>query len=76
MFPIKKVFAYDTYPGRSEAYARKMSSELGIEVTAVAHAKQAVSGSDSGGHGWADPAQATRHNSERMAAGRGLRLAG
>ena len=45
-FPIKKAFAYDTHPERSEAYAKKMSSELGIEVTAVSDPKRAVSGCD------------------------------
>ncbi len=45
-FPLKRAFAFDTNPGRSEAYAKKMSSELGIEVVAVGDPKQAVSGCD------------------------------
>jgi len=46
VFPIKKAKAYDTHPERAQSYARKMSSELGIEVIAVGTPKQAVSGCD------------------------------
>ena len=46
LFPLSKAFAYDTHPDRREAYAKEMSSHLGIEVTAVSEAKQAVSGCD------------------------------
>jgi ornithine cyclodeaminase/alanine dehydrogenase-like protein (mu-crystallin family) len=46
LFPIKKAFAFDTQPEHSAAYAQKMGSQLGIEVTAVSDPKQAVSGCD------------------------------
>jgi ornithine cyclodeaminase/alanine dehydrogenase len=46
LFPIEKAFAYDTHPERSEAYAKKMSSELGIAVAAVREPRQAVSSCD------------------------------
>jgi ornithine cyclodeaminase/alanine dehydrogenase len=46
LFPIKKAFAFDTNPEHGSAYAQKMSSELGIEVTAVSDPKRAVSGCD------------------------------
>jgi ornithine cyclodeaminase/alanine dehydrogenase-like protein (mu-crystallin family) len=46
LFPLKRAFAYDTHSGRCETYAKKMSSQLGIEVTAVSDPKLAVSGCD------------------------------
>ncbi len=46
LFPLKRAFAFDTVPARSEAYARKMSSELAMEVTAVTDPWLAVSGCD------------------------------
>jgi len=46
LFPIKKAFAFDLDPERSALYARKMSFELSMEVTAVSDPKLAVSGCD------------------------------
>ncbi len=46
LFPLKRAFAYDTLPGRSEAYAKKMSAQLGLQVISVADPKHAVSGCD------------------------------
>ncbi len=46
LFPIKKAFAFDARPDRSDAYAKEMSSALGIEVTTVSDPKQAVSSCD------------------------------
>jgi ornithine cyclodeaminase/alanine dehydrogenase len=46
LFPLKKVFAYDTHPDRSARYAHEMSSQLGIEAVPVTDPKQAVVNSD------------------------------
>jgi len=46
LFPLKKVRAYDVHPDRSSAYAREMSSALGIEVLPVDTPKEAVVGCD------------------------------
>jgi ornithine cyclodeaminase/alanine dehydrogenase len=46
LFPLKKVYAYDTHPDRAARYANEMSSQLGIEVVSVADAKEAVVSSD------------------------------
>ena len=46
LFPLKKVFAYDTHSDRSARYAHEMSSQLGIEAVSVADPKQAVINSD------------------------------
>jgi len=46
LFPLKRAFAYDTLPGRSEAYAKKMSAQLGLQVISVADPKHAVSSCD------------------------------
>ena len=46
LFPLKKVFAYDTHPDRSARYAQELSSKLGIEAVPVTDAKQAVVNSD------------------------------
>jgi ornithine cyclodeaminase/alanine dehydrogenase len=46
LFPLKKVFAYDTHPDRSARYADEMSSQLGIEAVPVTDPKQAVVNSD------------------------------
>lgn len=46
LFPLKRVFAFDTRADRSQAYAKEMSSRVGIEVTAVSDPKEAVSGCD------------------------------
>ncbi|HSJ55466.1 MAG TPA: ornithine cyclodeaminase family protein, partial [Anaerolineae bacterium] len=35
LFPLKKVRAYDVRPEMAERYAREMSEQLGLEVTAV-----------------------------------------
>jgi ornithine cyclodeaminase/alanine dehydrogenase len=46
LFPLKKVFAYDTHPDRSARYAHEMSSKLGIEAVPATDPKQAVVNSD------------------------------
>jgi ornithine cyclodeaminase/alanine dehydrogenase len=46
LFPLKKVFAYDTHPDRSARYAQEMSSKLGIEAVPATDPKQAVVASD------------------------------
>ena len=46
LFPLKKVFAYDTHPDRSARYAQEMSSKLGIEAVPATDPKQAVVNSD------------------------------
>jgi ornithine cyclodeaminase/alanine dehydrogenase-like protein (mu-crystallin family) len=46
LFPLKKVFAYDTHPDRSARYAQEVSSKLGIEAVPVTDPKQAVVNSD------------------------------
>ena len=46
LFPLKKVFAYDTHADRSARYAQEMSSKLGIEAEPVTDPKQAVVNSD------------------------------
>jgi len=46
LFPLKKVFAYDTHADRSARYAQEMSSKLGIEAEPVTDPKQAVVHSD------------------------------
>ena len=46
LFPLKKVFAYDTHADRSARYAQEMSSKLGIEAVPVTDPKQAVVASD------------------------------
>jgi len=46
LFPLKKVFAYDTHADRTARYAQEMSSQLGIEAIPVTDPKQAVVNSD------------------------------
>jgi len=46
LFPLKKIFAYDTHADRSARYAQEMSSQLGIEAIPVTDPKQAVVNSD------------------------------
>ncbi|MBZ5547162.1 MAG: ornithine cyclodeaminase family protein [Acidobacteriia bacterium] len=46
VFPLKKVFAYDTHCDRAARYAQEMSKQLEIEVIPVADPKQAVVQSD------------------------------
>jgi ornithine cyclodeaminase/alanine dehydrogenase len=46
LFPLKRAFAFDTDRGSREAYAKRMSSELGISVTAVDDPKLAVAACD------------------------------
>jgi ornithine cyclodeaminase/alanine dehydrogenase len=46
LFPLKKVFAYDTHADRSARYAQGVSAQLGIEALAVTDPKQAVINSD------------------------------
>jgi len=45
-FPLKKVYAYDTHPDRSVAFAKEVSAQHGIDASPVAHPKQAVENSD------------------------------
>jgi ornithine cyclodeaminase/alanine dehydrogenase-like protein (mu-crystallin family) len=46
VFPLKRVFAYDTYPGRSTDFAEQMSSQLGLQIIPVTDPKHAVAGCD------------------------------
>jgi ornithine cyclodeaminase/alanine dehydrogenase-like protein (mu-crystallin family) len=46
LFPLKRVFAYDTHPDRSARYAQEMAAQLGIEALSVTDPKQAVVNSD------------------------------
>jgi ornithine cyclodeaminase/alanine dehydrogenase len=46
LFPLKRVFAYDTNSEQAASYAREMKSQFEIEVGAVGHPKEAVSSSD------------------------------
>ena len=46
LFPLKKVYAYDTHADRSARYAEEMSSQLGIEAIPVTDPKHAVVDSD------------------------------
>ena len=46
LFPLKKIYAYDTHADRAAHYAREMSSQLGVEGIPVADPKQAVINSD------------------------------
>jgi ornithine cyclodeaminase/alanine dehydrogenase-like protein (mu-crystallin family) len=42
LFPLKKIYAYDTHADRGAHYAQEMSSQLGIEAIPVTDPKQAV----------------------------------
>jgi ornithine cyclodeaminase/alanine dehydrogenase len=46
VFPLKKVFAYDTHADRAALYAQEMSMQLGIETVSVADPQEAVVQSD------------------------------
>jgi ornithine cyclodeaminase/alanine dehydrogenase-like protein (mu-crystallin family) len=46
VFPLKKIYAYDTHADRSARYAQEMSSKLGIEAVPVTDPKQAVVNSE------------------------------
>jgi|CZKY01.1.fsa_nt_gi ornithine cyclodeaminase/alanine dehydrogenase-like protein (mu-crystallin family) len=46
LFPLKKVYAYDTHADRAVCYAQEMSRQVGIEVVPVSDPKQAVVASD------------------------------
>jgi ornithine cyclodeaminase/alanine dehydrogenase-like protein (mu-crystallin family) len=46
LFPLKKVYAYDTHPDRAARYASEMQAQFGIEVVPVSEPKQAVISSD------------------------------
>lgn len=46
VFPIKKVFAYDTHSGRGVDFAKQMSQQLNVEIVSVNHPKRAVEGCD------------------------------
>ncbi len=46
LFPLAEVKVYDVDQGRLDAYAKEMSAKLGVKVTKVASAEQAVRGSD------------------------------
>jgi ornithine cyclodeaminase/alanine dehydrogenase len=46
LFPLKKVFAFDTHGERAANYARDLRSRFGIEVEPVRDPKEAVGSSD------------------------------
>ena len=46
LFPLKKIFAYDTIFERATSYAREMKPQFGIEVEPVHEPKAAVTSSD------------------------------
>ena len=46
LFPLKKVFAYDTHPERAVLYAQEATAQLGIDAIPVTDPKQAVVNSD------------------------------
>lgn len=46
VFPVKKVYAYDTHADRGTRYAQEVTVQFGIEASAVTDAKQAVANSD------------------------------
>lgn len=46
VFPLKKLFAYDTHSDRAARYAREMTKQFEIEAVPVANPKQAVVDSD------------------------------
>ena len=46
LFPLKKVYAYDTHPDRADRYAAEMSRQLGVEVVAASDPRDAVVASD------------------------------
>jgi ornithine cyclodeaminase/alanine dehydrogenase len=46
LFPLKKVFAYDTHPDRATHYAQEVSAQFSVEAIPVTEAKQAVVNSD------------------------------
>jgi ornithine cyclodeaminase/alanine dehydrogenase len=46
LFPLKKIFAYDTIFERATSYAREMQSQFGIEAEPVREPKAAVTSSD------------------------------
>ena len=46
MFPLKRVFAYDTHPERCALYGKEMAARFDLEVTPVSNPKQAVMNSD------------------------------
>lgn len=46
LFPLKKVYAYDTNADRAVGYAQEMSRQVGIEVVPVSDPKEAVVASD------------------------------
>ncbi len=46
MRPIERIRCYSPDPERREAFARETTKRLGIEVTAVASAREAVDGAD------------------------------
>lgn len=46
VFPLKKVYAYDTHSDRATRYAHEATAQLGIEAIPVTDPKQAVVNSD------------------------------
>jgi ornithine cyclodeaminase/alanine dehydrogenase len=46
VFPLKKVFAFDTHPDRAGRYAQDIGKQFAIEAVAVADPRQAVVDSD------------------------------
>jgi ornithine cyclodeaminase/alanine dehydrogenase len=46
LFPLKRVYAYDTHADRAVGYAEEISRQMGIEVVPVSDPRQAVVASD------------------------------
>jgi len=46
LFPLKKVYAYDTHPERAIRYAQEMSGKLAVDVVPVNSPREAVAASD------------------------------
>src|SRR5215469_10280061 len=46
VFPLKRVYAYDSHPERAAAFAEEMHRELGVEAQSVSEPRSAVVASD------------------------------
>ena len=46
VFPVRKLYAYDTHPDRAASYATEMSLKFGIDAIAAVEPRQAVIDSD------------------------------
>jgi ornithine cyclodeaminase/alanine dehydrogenase-like protein (mu-crystallin family) len=46
LFPLQKVYAYDTHPDRVNRYAQEMNGKLGVEVVPASDPREAVVASD------------------------------